>query len=186
MRLETLPQHERVKAINACSLLGAIVQPPNQPTGPHGRPGGDSPKTKWRTRPRVSVTWKGPLHGKMPIEFLVYRPVPAPRTLRAHADDTRSAPPNMEDYREAYRDTDMRPTTHVRLHAGCSAPETSDAEESNTITELLAATGTAIIKPHLFVVLGSTTTRSETATTSSSSWRRTTTEGRLQQPNHQH
>ena len=85
-----------------------------------------------------------------------------PRTLRAYADDTRSATPNMEDYREPYRDTDMCPTAHSCLHSGRATPETSDTEQSDAIMELLVAAATAIFKcrgktsllPHLFVVWG--------------------------------
>ena len=55
---------------------------------------------------------------------------------------------------------DMYPTIHGRLHAGRFAPESSYTEQSDAITELLAAAGTAIIKdrgkiallPHLFVI----------------------------------
>ena len=73
-----------------------------------------------------------------PVEYPVYRPVPA--------NDTRSAQPNMEDYGEAFWDMDMYPTTHGHLHSGRFVPETSDMEQSDAIMELLAATGTAIFK----------------------------------------
>ena len=95
-------------------------------------------------------------------EYLVNRPVPEPRTQRAYPEDARSAPPNMEDYREMYQDRDVCPTTCGRAKSGRPAQETSDTEQSDAITELLAAAGTAIVKrrgktallPHLFVVRG--------------------------------